>query len=375
MLKWSSTPTLMRCHSLVPNLGRRRPDASIKHGLPGKRSRCPSGGRVYGAAPSAGASFEYRNSPPPLLQHTVRPPQGRAGPTLGVTNMAKVAFLGLGVMGFPMAGHLVKKGGHEVTVYNRTPAKAKAWAEKFGGKTAATPKAAAEGQDFVMACVGNDHDLRAITIGADGAFAGIKKGATFVDHTTASAEVARELDAEATKLGFKFVDAPVSGGQAGAENGVLTVMCGGTADAFAGAEPVIAAYARMCKLLGPAGSGQLTKMVNQICIAGLVEGLSEGIHFAKKAGLDVQAVIDTISKGAAQSWQMENRYKTMNDGKFDFGFAVEWMRKDLSICLAESRRNGANLPVTALVDQFYSEVEKMGGKRWDTSSLLARLER
>jgi 3-hydroxyisobutyrate dehydrogenase len=289
--------------------------------------------------------------------------------------MAKVAFLGLGVMGFPMAGHLVVKGGHDVTVFNRTPAKAKAWAEKFGGKTAATPKAAAEGQDFVMACVGNDNDLRAITLPADGALAGMKKGATFVDHTSASAEVARELDAEATKRGFKFVDAPVSGGQAGAENGVLTVMCGGSEDAYAAAEPVIAAYARMCKLLGPAGSGQLTKMVNQICIAGLVEGLSEGIHFAKKSGLDVTAVIDAISKGAAQSWQMENRYKTMNEGKYDFGFAVEWMRKDLSNCLTEARRNGASLPVTALVDNFYSEVEKMGGKRWDTSSLLARLER
>ncbi len=235
--------------------------------------------------------------------------------------MAKVAFLGLGVMGFPMAGHLVAKGGHEVTVYNRTPAKAQAWAEKFKGKTAPTPQAAAEGQDFVMSCVGNDNDLRAVTIGANGAFAGIKAGAVFVDHTTASAEVARELDAEATKRGFKFVDAPVSGGQAGAENGALTVMCGGSEEAFARAEPVIAAYAKMCKLLGPAGSGQLTKMVNQICIAGLVEALSEGIHFAKKAGLDVHAVIDTISKGAAQSWQMENRYKTMNDGKFDFGFA------------------------------------------------------
>lgn len=290
--------------------------------------------------------------------------------------MAKVAFLGLGVMGFPMAGHLVKKGGHEVTVYNRTAAKAKEWADKFGGKTAATPKAAAEGQDFVMCCVGNDNDLRSVTIGADGAFAGIKKGATFVDHTTASAEVARELDAAATKVGFKFVDAPVSGGQAGAENGVLTVMCGGAQDAYSGAEPIITgAYARMCKLLGPAGSGQLTKMVNQICIAGLVQGLSEGIHFAQKSGLDVAAVIETISKGAAQSWQMENRYKTMNDGKYDFGFAVEWMRKDLSISLAEARRNGANLPVTALVDQFYAEVEKMGGKRWDTSSLLARLNR
>jgi len=289
--------------------------------------------------------------------------------------MAKVAFLGLGVMGFPMAGHLAAKGGHEVTVYNRTAAKSKAWAEKFGGRSAATPKAAAEGQDFVMACVGNDDDLRAITIGADGAFAGMKSSAVFVDHTTASAEVARQLDAEATKRDFQFIDAPVSGGQAGAENGVLTVMCGGNAAAYKRAEPVIAAYARMCKLLGPAGSGQLTKMVNQICIAGLVEGLSEGIHFAQKAGLDVQAVIDTISKGAAQSWQMENRYKTMNEGKFDFGFAVEWMRKDLSICLAEARRNGASLPVTALVDNFYSEVEKMGGKRWDTSSLLARLQR
>src|SRR5258708_25642518 len=289
--------------------------------------------------------------------------------------MAKVAFLGLGVMGFPMAGHLVKKGGHEVTVYNRTGAKAAEWANKFGGKTEATPKAAAEGQDFVMCCVGNDNDLRAVTIGTEGAFAAVKKGATFVDHTTASAEVARELDAAATKAGFKFIDAPVLRGQAAAENGMLTVMCGGKEDAYAGAEPVIAAYARMCKLLGPAGSGQLTKMVNQICIAGLVEGLSEGIHFAKKAGLDIQAVIDTISKGAAQSWQMENRYKTMNEGKFDFGFAVGWMRQDLSICLAESRRHRASLPVTALVDAFYSEVEKMGGKRWDTSSLLARLER
>jgi 3-hydroxyisobutyrate dehydrogenase len=289
--------------------------------------------------------------------------------------MAKVAFIGLGVMGFPMAGHLVKKGGHELTVYNRTSAKAQQWVEKFGGRTAPTPKAAAEGQDFVMCCVGNDNDLRAVTIGPDGAFAGMKAGATFVDHTTASAEVARELDKEAKKRGFKFVDAPVSGGQAGAENGVLTVMCGGDEAAYAAAEPIIAAYARMCKRLGPAGAGQLTKMVNQICIAGLVQGLSEGIHFAKQSGLDIQAVIDTISKGAAQSWQMENRYKTMNEGKYDFGFAVEWMRKDLSICLSEARRNGAHLPVTALVDQFYSEVEKMGGKRWDTSSLLARLEK
>ncbi|MGJ4945620.1 NAD(P)-dependent oxidoreductase [Bradyrhizobium sp. HKCCYLS1011] len=311
-----------------------------------------------------------------VLQEQPGHPQGRRRKTkVKVAHMAKVAFIGLGVMGFPMAGHLVKKGGHEVTVYNRTAAKAKEWADKFGGKTAPTPKAAAEGQEFVMCCVGNDNDLRSVTIGSDGAFAGMAKGATFVDHTTASAEVARELDAAATKAGFKFVDAPVSGGQAGAENGVLTVMCGGTAEAYAGAEPVIAAYARMCKLLGPAGSGQLTKMVNQICIAGLVQGLSEGIHFAKKSGLDVAAVIETISKGAAQSWQMENRYKTMNDGKYDFGFAVEWMRKDLSICLNEARRNGAHLPITALVDQFYSEVEKLGGKRWDTSSLLARLEK
>ena len=263
-----------------------------------------------------------------------------------------------------------------MTVYNRTAAKAKEWADKFGGRTAATPKAAAEGQDLVMCCVGNDNDLRAVTIGTEGAFAGMKKGAIFVDHTTASAEIARELDATAAKAGFKFIDAPVSGGQAGAENGVLTVMCGGKEDAYAAAEPIIAgAYARMCKLLGPAGAGQLTKMVNQICIAGLVQGLSEGLHFAKKSGLDVTAVVETISKGAAQSWQMENRYKAMNEGKFDFGFAVEWMRKDLSICIAEARRNGANLPVTALVDQFYAEVEKMGGKRWDTSSLMARLER
>ena len=289
--------------------------------------------------------------------------------------MAKVAFLGLGVMGFPMAGHLAAKGGHDVTVYNRTAAKAKSWTDKFGGHFAPTPAAAAEGQDFVMACVGNDDDLRAVTIGPDGAFGNMKSGAIFVDHTTASAEVARQLDAEATKRGFHFIDGPVSGGQAGAENGVLTVMCGGSEADYKRAEPVIAAYARMCKLLGPAGSGQLTKMVNQICIAGLVEGLSEGIHFAKKAGLDVQAVIDTISKGAAQSWQMENRYKTMDEGKYDHGFAVEWMRKDLAICLAEARRNGASLPVTALVDNFYAEVEKMGGKRWDTSSLLARLQR
>ena len=289
--------------------------------------------------------------------------------------MAKVAFLGLGVMGYPMAGHLKTKGGHDVTVYNRTPAKAEKWVAQFGGKSAATPKAAAEGQDFVMCCVGNDNDLREVTLGANGAFAGMGKGKLFVDHTTASAEIARELYAAAQKTGFDFIDAPVSGGQAGAENGVLTVMCGGDEPAFAKAKPVIDAYARACNLMGAPGSGQLAKMVNQICIAGLVQGLSEGIHFAKKAGLDIEKLIATISKGAAQSWQMENRYKTMMAGKYDFGFAVDWMRKDLSICLGEARKNGANLPVAALVDQFYAEVQKMGGKRWDTSSLLARLDR
>ncbi|MCZ7642728.1 MAG: NAD(P)-dependent oxidoreductase [Pseudorhodoplanes sp.] len=289
--------------------------------------------------------------------------------------MAKVAFLGLGVMGYPMAGHLKTKGGHEVTVYNRTEAKAEKWAAQFGGKTAKTPRAAAAGQDFVMACVGNDADLREVTLGKDGAFAGMAKGAVFVDHTTASAEIARELHAAATASGFAFIDAPVSGGQAGAENGALTVMCGGDAEPFGRAEKVIAAYARACNLLGAPGAGQLAKMVNQICIAGVVQGLSEGIHFAKRAGLDIEKLIATISKGAAQSWQMENRYKTMTEGKFDFGFAVDWMRKDLSICLAEARRNGAHLPVTALVDQFYSEVQKMGGRRWDTSSLIALLDR
>ena len=289
--------------------------------------------------------------------------------------MAKVAFLGLGIMGYPMAGHLKGKGAHEVTVYNRTIAKAEKWVAQHQGALAPTPRQAAEGQDFVMACVGNDDDLREVTLGPDGAFAGVKKGAVFVDHTTASAGIARELHAEASKLGFDFIDAPVSGGQAGAENGTLTVMCGGEAAPYGRAESVIMAYARMCKPLGPAGAGQLTKMVNQICIGGLVQALAEGIHFATKAGLDVEAVIETISKGAAQSWQMENRYKTMIAGKFDFGFAVDWMRKDLSICLAEARRNGAHLPVAALVDQFYSQVQKMGGKRWDTSSLIALLDR
>jgi 3-hydroxyisobutyrate dehydrogenase len=288
--------------------------------------------------------------------------------------MAKVAFIGLGVMGYPMAGHLKAKGGHEVTVFNRTAAKAEAWVAKFGGKRAATPREAAQGQDFVMACVGNDHDLREVMLGETGAFSGMAKGAVFVDHTTVSAEIARELHAQAKQRGFDAIDAPVSGGQAGAENGILTVMCGGDAAAYGRAEPVIAAYARMCKLLGPAGAGQLTKMVNQICIAGLVQGLAEGIHFAKKAGLDVEAVIQTISKGAAQSWQMENRYKTMNDGKFDFGFAVDWMRKDLAICRGEAQRNGAKLPVTVLVDDYYAEIQAMGGGRWDTSSLIALLK-
>ena len=287
----------------------------------------------------------------------------------------KVAFLGLGVMGFPMAGHLARKGGHEVTVFNRTSSKAEAWVEQHGGVSAKTPATAAEGQDMVFACVGNDDDLRQVTTGPDGAFSTMGKGAVFVDHTTASAEVARELDAAATAAGFAFVDAPVSGGQAGAENGRLTVMCGGDAAAYARAEPVIAAYAQACRLLGPSGAGQLTKMVNQICIAGLVQGLSEGLNFAEKAGLDIEAVVATISKGAAQSWQMENRFKTMAQNTFAFGFAVDWMRKDLGICLAESRRNGAALPVTALVDQFYGDVQRMGGNRWDTSSLIARLRR
>jgi 3-hydroxyisobutyrate dehydrogenase len=289
--------------------------------------------------------------------------------------MAKVAFLGLGVMGYPMAGHLRAKGGHDVTVYNRTAAKADKWVAQHGGQSAATPKAAAEGQDFVMACVGNDNDLREVMLGPNGAFAGMKKGAVLVDHTTASAAIARELYSEAKKRGFDFVDAPVSGGQAGAENGVLTVMCGGDPEPFGRAEKVIAAYARACNLMGTSGSGQLAKMVNQICIAGLVQGLAEGLHFAKRAGLDIETLIATISKGAAQSWQMENRYKTMVADKFDFGFAVDWMRKDLGICLAEARRNGARLPTTALIDQFYAEVQAMGGKRWDTSSLIALLDR
>jgi 3-hydroxyisobutyrate dehydrogenase len=288
--------------------------------------------------------------------------------------MASVAFLGLGVMGYPMAGHLKNKGGHEVTVYNRTSAKAEKWTAEHGGTFAATPAEAARDKDFIFCCVGNDDDLRQVTIGPDGAFGTMKKGAVFIDNTTASAEVARELAAKAAVLGFAFLDAPVSGGQAGAENGALTVMVGGEPAAFEQAKPVISAYARMVGLMGPSGAGQITKMINQICIAGLVQGLAEGIHFGKKAGLDIEKVIDVISKGAAGSWQMENRHKTMNAGKYDFGFAVDWMRKDLGICLAEADRNGARLPVTALVDQFYKDVQAMGGKRWDTSSLLARLE-
>jgi 3-hydroxyisobutyrate dehydrogenase-like beta-hydroxyacid dehydrogenase len=290
--------------------------------------------------------------------------------------MANVAWIGLGVMGYPMAGHILSKGGHALTVYNRNAAKSAAWVKQYGkGRTAATPAEAARDAEFVFACVGNDEDLRAITLGKDGAFQGMRKGAVFIDNTTASANVARELHAAAKAQGFDFLDAPVSGGQAGAENGVLTVMVGGEAAAFERAKPIISHYARMVSLIGPPGAGQLTKMVNQICIAGLVQGLAEGLHMAARAGLDIQKVIDTISKGAAQSWQMENRWKTMSEGKFEFGFAVDWMRKDLSICLDEARRNGATLPVTALVDQFYSDVQKMGGRRWDSSSLIARLNR
>ena len=289
--------------------------------------------------------------------------------------MARLAFIGLGVMGYPMAGHLKQKGGHEVTVYNRTVSKAEKWVAQHGGDYAATPAEAAAGKEFVFACVGNDDDLREVTIGKDGAFQSMQPGSVFIDNTTASAEIARELHAEAARRGFAFLDAPVSGGQAGAENGVLTVMVGGDQEAFDQAKPVIDAYARMVGLMGPSGAGQLTKMVNQICIAGLVQGLAEGIHFGKKAGLDIEQVVEVISKGAAGSWQMENRHKTMNADKYDFGFAVDWMRKDLGICLSEADRNGAKLPITALVDQFYKEVQAMGGSRWDTSSLLARLER
>ena len=286
--------------------------------------------------------------------------------------MAKLAFLGLGVMGYPMAGHLAAKG-HQVTVYNRTPAKAQAWVAQHGGSYAETPAAAAQGADFVMACVGNDDDLRAICTGPDGAFSGMSKGAIFVDHTTVSASVTRELSAKAADLGLGFVDAPVSGGQAGAENGVLSVMCGGVEADYAKAEPVIAAYARICRRLGDSGAGQIAKMMNQICIAGLVQGLSEALAFGEKAGLDGEAVVEVISQGAAGSWQMANRHKTMLAGKFDYGFAVDWMRKDLGICLATADEIGAVLPVTALVDQFYKDVQLMGGGRHDTSSLIRRL--
>ncbi len=287
--------------------------------------------------------------------------------------MVAVAWIGLGVMGFPMAGHLVRKSGFAAGVYNRTSSKALDWTTKNGGTVAATPAQAATNADIVFACVGNDDDLRSVTIGPDGAFQAMKPGSVFVDHTTASADVARELHAKAKALGIGFIDAPVSGGQAGAENGLLTVMCGGDNDVYAKVEPLIMHYARMSKLLGPAGSGQLAKMCNQIAIAGVVQGLAEAIQFGMKSGLDMNDVIDVISKGAAGSWQMENRHKTMITGKFDFGFAVDWMRKDLGICLSEARRNGSHLPMTALVDQFYSDVQAAGGNRWDTSSLITRL--
>ena len=287
--------------------------------------------------------------------------------------MAQVAFLGLGVMGGPMAGHL-RRAGHEVTVYNRTAAKAEAWVEKHGGRAAPTPAEAARGAEFVFACVGNDDDLRSVCLGEDGAFAGMAAGAIFVDHTTVSAKVTRELHGLAGAAGLGFIDAPMSGGQAGAENGVLSVMCGGDAAPYARAEPVIAAYARICRLLGDSGAGQLAKMMNQICIAGLVQGLAEALAFGQKAGLDGAAVVEVISQGAAGSWQMVNRHKTMLNDSFEFGFAVDWMRKDLGICLDTAAEMGARLPVTALVDQFYGDVQALGGGRWDTSSLLRRLK-
>ena len=285
---------------------------------------------------------------------------------------SRVAFLGLGVMGFPMAGHLAL-AGHQVTVYNRSPAKAEAWTQEFKGRSAATPRLAAQDADLIFCCVGNDDDLRSVTLGADGAFAGMRPGAIFVDHTTASASVARELAQAARQIGLQFVDAPVSGGQAGAQNGQLTVMCGGPSDAFEKARSVGMAYSRAFTLLGDSGAGQLAKMVNQICIAGLVQGLSEAVAFGQKAGLDMNQVLEVIGKGAAQSWQLDNRGKTMVADKFDFGFAVDWMRKDLGLVLDEAKRNGARLPVTALVDQFYADVQQMGGRRWDTSSLIKRL--
>ncbi|NPC58413.1 NAD(P)-dependent oxidoreductase [Caenimonas soli] len=289
------------------------------------------------------------------------------------TPARKVAFLGLGVMGFPMAGHLAL-AGHDVTVFNRSAAKAKAWTGEFKGSSAATPREAAAGRDLVFCCVGNDDDLRSVVFGADGAFAGMKPGTVFIDHTTASANVARELYAKAMALRLQFVDAPVSGGQAGAQNGLLTVMCGGDKAAFDAARPAAMAFSRAFTLLGKSGAGQLAKMVNQIAIAGLVQGLSEAIAFGQKSGLDMVQVLEVIGKGAAQSWQMDNRGKTMIEGKFDFGFAVDWMRKDLGLVLDEAKRNGARLPVTALVDQFYADVQAMGGRRWDTSSLIKRLK-
>nr|WP_171168850.1 NAD(P)-dependent oxidoreductase [Ruegeria sp. HKCCA0370] len=286
--------------------------------------------------------------------------------------MAKVAFLGLGVMGYPMAGHL-HAAGHDVTVYNRTAAKAEAWVKQHGGSMAATPKDAAEGAEFVMACVGNDDDLRMVCTGEDGAFRGMSNGAVFVDHTTVSAKVTRELYAAGQSQGIAFVDAPISGGQAGAENGVLSIMCGGDQAAYDAAEPVMQVYAKICRRIGDSGAGQMTKMCNQIAIAGLVQGLSEALHFAEKAGLDGRAVVEVISQGAAGSWQMANRYETMLDDHFEHGFAVDWMRKDLGICLDTANETGASLPVTALVDQFYKDVQKLGGGRWDTSSLIKRL--
>jgi 3-hydroxyisobutyrate dehydrogenase len=285
----------------------------------------------------------------------------------------KVAFIGLGVMGYPMAGHL-KKAGHDVTVYNRNGDKAKQWQAEYGGTTAPTPAQAAKDQDIVFSCVGRDADLREVTLGEKGAFQAMKKGSLFVDHTTASANIARELAVEAEKRGFDFVDAPVSGGQAGAVNGKLGIMCGGSEAAYARAEPVMAPYTKLAKRLGPAGAGQTTKMANQICIAGIVQGMAEAFSLVRAAGLDIEAVVDVISKGAAQSWQMENRVKTMNAGEYDHGFAVEWMRKDLNIALDEARKQAVSLPMTALVDQFYAEVENLGGKRWDTSSLFVRQE-
>jgi len=288
--------------------------------------------------------------------------------------VSKIAWIGLGVMGYPLAGHL-KAHGHDVTVFNRTREKADRWVDAFGGSRAATPAKAAEDADFVFACVGNDDDLRAVTLGPDGAFHTLAPGAVFVDHTTASATIARKLHAAAHESGAGALDAPVSGGESGAEGGTLTVMAGGDESDFAKAKPVIDAYARAVNLIGPSGAGQLTKMVNQICIAGLIEGLAEALAFAKAADLDIEKVVDTISKGAAQSWQMDNRWQTMVNGKFDFGFAVDWVRKDFAICFDEARRNGASLPVTALVDQFYGDVQEMGGSRWDTSSLIARLQR